>query len=259
MKQTIALLLTRQYDLLELSASMSADGENLYFDGVNVHVRDESGSTNCGSTGCNALGNLIIGYDEFLPYEEASCGGLQGVDENGLPVDDCLEATYPKTGSHNLVVGSGHSYSSYGGLVAGRENQISGPYSTVTGGIGNRAEGSYTSVSGGQGNVADGPSSTVSGGWDNHAVEGSSSVSGGLHNETRGRFSAISGGSRNKTLEAYSAICGGHKNEASGKYSSVSGGYQNKANGRESTVSGGKNRSALYTYDWTAGVLYQAD
>ena len=53
-----------------------------------------------------------------------------------------------KFGSHNLIVGGNHSYSSYGGFVAGDTNTISGPYATVTGGS-KCATGDAASVSGG--------------------------------------------------------------------------------------------------------------
>ena len=116
------------------------------FTGVNVHVRDGSGST---SGAVNGLGNLIVGYDEG-------------------PEDK-------KTGAHNLVVGSGHYYLSSGGLVAGYQNAISAPYATITGGSNNAAggpNGTASSVSGGYLNSAVGSRSSISGGF-NRAVTGS--------------------------------------------------------------------------------------
>jgi hypothetical protein len=112
--------------LLELTASMRADDENIYFEGVNVHVRDGSGATESTS----GFGNLIVGYDENAP---------DGSD---------------KSGTHNLVVGSGHTYASYAGLVAGLDNRITAPFATVTGGKENTASGDYSSVSGGRFNNA---------------------------------------------------------------------------------------------------------
>ena len=100
---------------------------NVYFAGFNVHVRSGAGAT---SGAINGLGNLIVGYDE-------SSG------------DD-------KTGSHNLVVGPNHAYSSYGGFVAGNANKVTGPSSSVSGGIFNTASGYYSSVSGGSNREAAG-------------------------------------------------------------------------------------------------------
>lgn len=77
--------------------------QDLFIDGCNVHIRDGSGDT-ASTTG---LGNLVIGYNMH--------GGA-------------------RTGTHNLVVGDGHSYSSFGGLLAGESNTISAPYASITGG-----------------------------------------------------------------------------------------------------------------------------
>ena len=78
----------------------------------------------------NGLGNIIVGYDENTS-------------------DD-------KSGSHNLVVGYGHTYSSYGGIVAGQDNSITGAFSSVSGGANNNASGYQSSVSGGANNTASG-------------------------------------------------------------------------------------------------------
>ena len=82
------------------------DGTQLVASGCNVHITNGEGHTDS----INGLGNLIVGYD----------------DNNAKGVD--------KTGSHNVVVGAGHSYSSYGGLVAGFRNTASGNYASVSGG-----------------------------------------------------------------------------------------------------------------------------
>jgi hypothetical protein len=74
-------------------------GNDLIITGCNVHIRDGSGDTH-GAT--NGLGNLIIGYN-------ANSGGAL------------------RTGSHNLVIGDNHSYTSSGGVVAGAYNTVSGP------------------------------------------------------------------------------------------------------------------------------------
>ena len=88
----------------------------------------------------NALGNLLVGYNE--PREEDNV----------------------RTGSHNVVVGQGHNFSSFGGLVVGRENEIRGAFAAVSGGFANTAHGSAALVSGGDGNTASGHSAVISGG-----------------------------------------------------------------------------------------------
>jgi hypothetical protein len=69
-----------------------------------------------------------------------------------------------RTGSHNLVVGRPHPYSSFGGFVAGMSNAVTGPGASVSGGGGNTASGVTASVSGGQVNTASGDLARVSGG-----------------------------------------------------------------------------------------------
>jgi hypothetical protein len=85
----------------------SADNA-LYFEGANLFVQSGSGFTDDDGV-MTGLGNLIVGYDE----------DLSGAD---------------KSGSHNLVVGSDHSYAGYGGMVSGYNNLISGAYASVLGG-----------------------------------------------------------------------------------------------------------------------------
>jgi len=67
-----------------------------------------------------------------------------------------------KTGSHNIVLGTRNNYSSYGGLVAGRSNEIGGVYASVSGGRYNTAGGNSSSVSGGYDNTANGDYSSIS-------------------------------------------------------------------------------------------------
>jgi hypothetical protein len=104
---------TRTTDLERKTASMIAtqvDGQpSVVFSGVNLYVQSGAGGTN--STP-NGVGNLIVGYNE-------------------RPGSGVV-----RTGSHNLVVGRDHSFGSYGGVVFGLGNSISGKYATVLGGNG---------------------------------------------------------------------------------------------------------------------------
>lgn len=119
---------TRVEQVEELLTCVDFDSANLNLivESCNLIVRDGSGST-ASTTG---LGNLIIGYD----------------------ADESLSKD--KSGTHNLIVGDEHEYSSYGGLVAGRANSVHGPYASVTGGRNNIAGLDYASVSGGNGVTA---------------------------------------------------------------------------------------------------------
>ncbi len=105
-------------------------GPHILFTGANIHIQSGSGNTT-DSGAPVGLGNLIIGYNE-IPF-----AGTRG-------------------GSHNLVIGPEHSYSSTGGFVAGFNNIISGQSASVAGGEGNTASGNFSSVSGGSAHSATG-------------------------------------------------------------------------------------------------------
>src|SRR5919197_6403537 len=154
--QTQVKELTDRVQELEAKlACMSKDGDNVVFDKCNVYIRNGSGKTD---GAVNGLGNLIIGYNETTG-------------EN-----------LKRTGSHNLVIGPEHAYSSFGGLVVGRENTISAPYASVSGGRLNTASGLAASVSGGSVNTASADFASVSGGKSNEAKGLAASGPGGISN-----------------------------------------------------------------------------
>ena len=185
---------------------------DVVFEGCNVHFRNGASSTNT----TNGLGNLIVGYNEDLNTVGVSAPRTLGTND--------------RSGSHNVVIGPEHEYSSHSGLVVGVGNIISGEYASVSGGRDNEASGDYGSVSGGQNNEASGDAASVSGGLANVASGSYASVSGG-NNNTAGPASA-------------SSVSGGRLNRATGEAASVSGGYHNWASGKRSSISGGKNQTA---------------
>jgi hypothetical protein len=205
LQETVSL---QAAQLAPFSTRLTAPGQpdrgyEVYLTNANLHIVNglgttngcpaDSGSTDPSVTRTNGHGNLIIGYDEAL---------AEGRD----PSD--------RAGSHNLVVGAGHRYTSFGGLAAGRQNSISGPFACVTGGS------------------------------ENTASSLSAFVGGGRHNVAGGGFSSVSGGESNYAGGAWSSVTGGRSNVAGGGYSSVSGGESNVAHGGFSSVSGGQSREA---------------
>jgi hypothetical protein len=72
-------------------------GNEVFFDGCNVNIVSGSGST---AGAVNGLGNLIVGYNE-----------------------NSIGAT--RTGSHNIVVGPDHEYTSYANIISGSGNVVS--------------------------------------------------------------------------------------------------------------------------------------
>ncbi len=167
------------------TAPLSLNGTTLTVSGVNVQVVNGSGATASNS----GLGNLTVGYN-------ASRAAL------GVPD--------ARTGSHNLIIGDLNNYTSYGGLVAGVQNEVDGIYASVSGGGGNVASGTATSVSGGFGNTASGLNySSVSGGTSNVASGPYASVSGGFFNTASGLAASVSGGKSRSAGDNFNWAAGG--------------------------------------------------
>ena len=220
----------------------SFDGATLQFSGINEQDVSGAGATDAP---VNGRGNLIVGYNEG--------------------------ATQTRSGSHNVVVGPEHEYTSYGGLVVGADNQIVGEYASVTGGREGVASGTSASVAGGLRNEASGDYSTVSGGGDNLASDTGATVSGGQQNVASGITASVTGGFANTANDLASTVSGGLCNDAGGAgilpcsppgctggcLSTVSGGVRNQTTGTRATVSGGALRSATGNDDWVAGTLFE--
>jgi len=233
----VAALEAQVAELEALLDGVVRDGDTLRFEAMNLQVVNGEGQTNSS----NALGNVIIGYNE---------------------------GTQTRTGSHYLIIGPYHSYTGYAGIVNGHNNTASAPYASVTGGSYNTASGNYASVPGGYSNTASGPDSSVSGGYDNTAssayasVAGGysntasglySSVTGGRSNSATGYVSSVSGGAGNQATNSYASACGGSQGTASGSYSSVTGGYRNTASAPYASVLSGYNNTAAGDYDAIVG------
>jgi hypothetical protein len=164
--------------------------------GANLQIVNGLGSTPT----VNGVGNLIVGYDESMT-------GLCTIMVNAPLIDDAagctggfwLSATPLKTGSHNVVVGAKHTYTSNSALVAGTANFSRAVGASITGGYYNYADANWASVTGGGLNIAAGYGSSVTGGSVNHVDAGAThgAVSGGTSNNIRigGINASISGGS----------------------------------------------------------------
>src|SRR5215510_12678052 len=135
-----------------VAVTFNSANHELMLTGANLRIVNGLGSTET----TNGVGNLIVGYNEPRGFEPDV-----------------------HTGSHNVVVGPQHNFSSFGGLVVGLQNEISGQYASVSGGGSNTASRRGASVSGGEINTALGDHASVSGGFENAASGSHSSVSGG--------------------------------------------------------------------------------
>jgi hypothetical protein len=226
--------------LEQLLTHFSREGKEIFITGANLHLVNGLGRTDCGSEeepipDCpNGLGNLIVGYNELRDLSLCD------------PEDPFCKNT--RTGSHNVVVGRGHNFSRFGGLVVGLLNTISGDFAVVISGQENTASGSRSVVSGGALNTASGDLAVVSGGQGNTASGISAAVSGGEANTASGPGASVSGGGSSE------AVLDPHLgNTASGRLASVCGGLNNKATGDFSTVSGGRNITQDTEFGWSAG------
>jgi trimeric autotransporter adhesin len=214
--------------LEKLPRHFSRGKNDIFITGANLHIVNGLGRTDCGPEeepipDCpNGLGNLIVGYNEPRDGEDI------------------------RTGSHNVVVGQGHNFSRFGGLVVGNSHEISGDFAVVSGGDRNTASGNFAVVSGGSGNTADGESAWAGGGRSNLASGARSVVLGGSFNTASGDWTLVSGGGTIPGTE-------GAGNTASGLGSSVSGGQGNTASGDFAAVSGGQNITEATDFGWSAG------
>ncbi len=216
-----------QLQLTNPLSCASQVGMDVLFTGCNVNVRSGSGAT---SGAVNGKGNLIIGYNENT-------------------------GSHSRTGSHNLIVGSEQTFTSYGGLVAGQENSITGPWASVTGGRNNEASGYYASVTGGKNNQATNFYSSVTGGASNYATDYFATVSGGEGNLASGHYASISGGLNNQATNYHASVSGGSANHATGREASVSGGRFNYATTDDASVTGGRGNTASGAYSSVSGGL----
>jgi hypothetical protein len=116
--------------------SFDAATNEVRITGANLRLVNGLGSTET----TNGLGNLLVGYNEPRDGGETR-----------------------QTGSHNVVVGQGHQFSSFGGLVVGRQNEIRGAFAAVSGGMRNTAAGPFSAVSGGHNRTATGEFDWVAG------------------------------------------------------------------------------------------------
>ncbi len=217
-------------------------GKDVIVSGGDLQVHNGSGD----SYTKNGTGNFIVGYNE------ARASGSD------------------KSGSHNIVVGGNHNYTSTEGIVSGYENSISGGASIIAGRE-NIASGSYSAIVsgtadtistagvraaivGGEGNKADDSYSSIVGGSYNTALNYGSVITGGYLNSVAGRFSTISGGYNNSITNSagthgrYGKISGGKDNVIdTSEYGTISGGIANVQSHTTSTITGGSSVTSTGT------------
>lgn len=178
---------------LKTYMSVNTTTKTVRVSGANLQIVSGSGST-AGTV--NGTGNLIIGYNEN-------------------------QGKKAQTGSHNLVVGNEHGYSSYGGIVSGFNNEITGIYAVAAAGRNNVVSGAMSGIFGASYSKASGATSAICGGYANTATELRSTAVGGVFGKATGRSSTILGGYSNTASGLYSTVTGGYRHSTSTKYGNV--------------------------------------
>lgn len=112
----------------DLVPFLSVSGNDVFLTNANLNIQNGVGATDT----VNGAGNLVLGYN-----------ALKATDNDRI-------------GSHNLIIGDLHAYSSYAGFVAGEENSILAPYATIAGGQQNFVRSNYAAILGGYHNYIDG-------------------------------------------------------------------------------------------------------
>ena len=220
-------LLVRVQALQALLEGVRVEDDRMIFEGLNLHVRNGGGPNVS-----DGHGNLVLGFDE------ASFDG----------------------GSHNVVVGSIHTYTNRRCLVTGRGNRGEGLEATLLGGELNRvtatsgvtvggtnlrASQNYAAALGGAGSDAAAPTSVVAGGLRGLTSDLGATVMGGADSEASGFCSSVRGGIVNSATGDYATVLGGTSNVSSTTWATVAGGQGGRAEGFRSTVVGGRNVSVL--------------
>jgi len=125
-----------------------------------------------------------------------------------------------------LIVGAGHTYTSFGGIVAGYDNNIEAECASITGGLRNTVSGTYSSVTGGDYNTAQGQYNTIVGGFANTTQSLGNTILGGSGNviDSTAIISSILGGFSNKiTYANHNTTAGGDSTINKGVYNVVAG------------------------------------
>lgn len=221
-----SLLAVENNTVLELDGLLKLtviDGDKTAeFTNVNIQLNSGAGST----SGVNGLGNLIIGYNEASTSAPFFCSDPQYPDSKSCIGNLETWAQNVRIGSHNLIVGGGHSYTKYSAAMFGWNN-VSNAIGTLTAGVLNIANGNSSSITGGQKNNTNANLTSITGGTDNTANSTLSSITSGRGNTTNGYGSSITAGNSNST----------------------------HVNSNWSSVSGGSSRSTVSAFSWVGGSL----
>jgi hypothetical protein len=169
--------------LADLMTFVRVEGDDVIFEGANIHIRNGSGET----AEANGRGNLVVGYNEDREDEEG-------------PAD--------RSGSHNLVLGERHAYTSFSGFVGGYRNTISGPHAAVIAGAGNEATEVHSVVVTGVQNSVSGSAALVGTGQHNAVTGAQGFIGTGDGNQVDTIGASILGGRDQDVVHDRQAVLG---------------------------------------------------
>jgi hypothetical protein len=200
--------------LVNLSDYMSVDTTQqiIEISGANLLIHNGSNATHI----LNGLGNLIIGYN--------------------------ISNSDIRTGSHNVIIGDHHSYTSSGSLLVGENHRAEGKGIALVGGTDNVVSADFGSIAGGQ--------SSIISSSNHHFVGGGfgAQINDGYHNAilggidptiASGSYNIVIGGESNTIIGAYdSIIVGGDGNQIENyDYVSLFGQFSSEASLHEQVLS----------------------
>lgn len=176
--------------LADVTREQVDGNDTLLLEGMNLQLVNGEGETDT----TNGLGNLIVGYN--------------GPTTVGFDPD--------RDGSHSVVIGDGHGWTEHGALIAGTDNEVTGPAGSVVGGSSSTASGDGAAVLGGRQVTASGDNATVVGGQGNTASGDEAAVLGGQGNTAAGVFANSVAGGRDNDISGsarWTSILGGEGTE----------------------------------------------
>lgn len=187
-----------------------------HLEGANFQLSNGAGAYNN-----NGLGNLIIGMNGETEY----------IDSIG------------RGGSHNLVIGEGHAYSSNHGILHGYNATATDRYAAIIGGASNRVDGAYGVTIAGTDNVIldNALFSATIGGRDNTISADYAVAAAGFRSQVDGAYSAAISGNDNRIAEEaiYAVALAGKDNVLEGARSAIVSGADNITYGDRGVVLGG--------------------
>ncbi|CEL93527.1 unnamed protein product [Vitrella brassicaformis CCMP3155] len=222
--------------------SLTDGGSTLMISGVNVKIVNGEGATDT----ANGKGNLIFGYEDCqgeVATSDAAGGGtmettydssskissaprFRRTAENGQNGHTSL--LEDRSGSHNLIMGCGNSYSSYSCILNGIHNHVHSPFSSIFAGAHNTIH---------RATPAPAPYVTPYG-------PGHSCILTGNHGTIHGDRNAIITGHQNKCSMAFGTVVSGQENSV-GYGGCVTAGRRNKVEESWSVCMGGQGNRVV--------------